>query len=141
MTTDIMDMMHDDAASFDYEIKGKKDGKEVPTGVIFTIRDLDNPDSQSALKKVNDAYLGRRLKTGEELSDEDTGRMFFVSTTDPTDEMLAHCVTGWDFNSKKLGKFKTAFSYENALAIIKGVPWIREQVRFEVIRLRDFTKA
>lgn len=141
MSDDILDLMTVEDATFDLEIMGRKDGKEVSTGVVFHIRDLDNTDSQKALKKVNDVYLGKRLKTGDELSDEDTGRMFFVSTTDPTDEMLAHCITGWEFNGKKLGKYKTEFSYENALLIIKDLPWIREQVRNQVVKLRDFTKA
>lgn len=141
MTDDILDLMTVDAATFDLEIMGRKDGEDIPTGVVFSVRDLGNPDSQRELKRVNSGYMGRRLKTGEELSDEDTGKMFFLSTTDPTDEMLAHCITGWEWGDKKLGKYKTAFSYDNVLKILKEVPWIREQVRAKVIQLRDFTKA
>lgn len=138
---DLLELYDAGEQSFDLEIMGRKDGKEVSTGVVWQVRDLGNADTQKELKRVNASYLGKRLKTREELSDEDTGNMFLVSTTDPTDEMLAYCVTGWEWNDNKLGKYKTAFKYENVLAIIKDVPWIRAQVLQKVIEIKDFTKA
>ncbi len=141
MTDDILSLVHEDEASFDLDIMGRKDGELVPTGVVWHIRDIGNKDSQLALKRERNKSLGKRAKTKDEISDEEVGSMMAMATTDPSDEMLAHCVTGWDWGGKKLGKYKLGFSYENVLAIIKGEPWIRQQVLMKVLEISGFTKA
>lgn len=139
--TDILDLIHEDEASFDLEIMGRKDGEAVPTGVVWCVRDLGNSESQSAMKKERNLSMGRRMRHKEEISDEEIGALMTMATTDPTDEMLAHCVTGWEWGDKTLGKYKLKFSYENVLAIIKGEPWIRAQVLMKAIEISGFMRA
>lgn len=141
MTDDIFDLVHEDEASFDLEIWGRKDGEPVNTGVVFSVRDLGNADSQKALKAERNKSIGKRLRLKGEMPDEDLGAMWLTQTSEPTDEMLAHCVTGWEWGGKKLGKFKLAYGYDNVLAVIKGVPWIRAQVLAKVLEISGFTKA
>lgn len=139
--TDISDLFEQEETSFPLEIMGRKDGKEVPTGVTWQIRDIQNMDTQRELKRERNKMLGKRISTKEDLSDEEVGSMMSIATTDPTDEMLAHCVTGWDWSDKKLKKYKLGFNYENVLAIIKSEPWIRHQVLVKALEITDFTKA
>ena len=139
--TDISDLFTQEEASFPLELMGRKDGKDVPTGVTWNIRDLQNIDSQKELKRERNKALGKRISTKEDLSDEEVGAMMSIATTDPTDEMLAHCVTGWDWGDKKLKKYELGFSYDNVLTIIKAEPWIRQQVLVKALEVTDFTKA
>lgn len=140
--TDIFELVHEDESSFDFEIMGRsKDGVVVGTGVIWNIRDIGNRDSQLAMKRERNVALGRRAKTKEAISDEEVGAMMTMASTDPTDEMLAHCVTGWDWGDKTLGKYKLKFTYDNVLAIIKGEPGIRSQLLMKVLEISGFMKA
>jgi len=141
MTNDISDLFIQEEASFPLEIMGKKDGEEVSTGVTFQIRDLHNMDTQKELKRERNKSLGKRISTKENLTDEEVGAMMSIATTDPTDAMLAYCVTGWDWGDKKIGKYKTAYSHENVKAMLSGVPWIRQQVLAKALQVTDFTMA
>lgn len=141
MTDDISDLFAEDEASFPLEITGRKDGKPVPTGVVYRIRDLQNLDTQKELKRERNKALGRRITKKEDLSDEEIGAMMSIATTDPTDAMLAHCVTGWDWGDKKLGNISTKFAHDNVVKSFEKAPWIRAQVLAKAIEITDFTKA
>ena len=117
MSEDILSLVHEDEATFDLEIMGRKDGEEVPTGVVWNIRSVSNDASQKVLRSAHHAALGRKSR-GLDQTDEETGLIIAMTTVDPSNEMLAHCVTGWEWNGKKLGKYKLTFSYENVLAIV-----------------------
>lgn len=141
--TDIYDLVHQQDATFELEIMGRKDGIEVPTGVIFTIRGLDNPDSENEVAAVRRRMLGERIMKNKEYEPdlEKVGQFFGMSTGDPTDKQLAHCVTAWNWNGKTLGKVKTDYSVDNVMAVFKAAPWIKKQVLDKVIAIGDFTMA
>jgi hypothetical protein len=142
--TDISALFAQDDAVFDMPVMGRdpETGSEVDTGVVFQIRSIKNPDSVAVVKKRRNAVMGARLSNGGTASPEELGEVAFMDMgMDPSDEQLAHCVTGWDWNGKSLGKYKTEYSFANVLAIIKGVPWIRAQVHAKAVQITDFTKA
>jgi hypothetical protein len=139
--TDILDLVTQDEVSVPLEIKGKKDGKEVKTGVIFNVRDLHNLDTQKELKKERNRNMGQRLLSKQDIDPEELGAMFYASTTEPTDSMLAHCVTSWEWGDKTLGDIKTEYSHANVIAALNAAPWIRQQVLAKALEVTDFTRA
>jgi hypothetical protein len=140
--TDISDLVTYDEATFKLDIMGKKDSKPVKTGVTFDIRDLNNIDTQKELKRIQHTNMGKRISTQEPLTHEELGRMASAATTEPTDEMLAHCVTGWDWEGKTLGDVDTSkATTENVMAVFTAAPWIRYQVLSKALEITDFTRA
>lgn len=142
MTTDIMDLVSYDEATVTMDVMGQKNKKPVKTGVKFDVRDLNNVDTQKELKRVRHASLGKRISSKEALSDEEIGAMMSAATTEPTDEMLAHCVTGWDWAGKTLGDVKVdKCTFANVLAVFKAAPWIKQQVLVKALEITDFGRA
>lgn len=139
--TDISNLVTIDEAVFDLEIMGEKDGESVSTGVIFSIRDLNNVDSQRELKSERNKSIGNRVLNKVDMTAEDAGRMFSMASTDPSDKMLAMCVTGWDWNGNTFGKLDTSYSIENVIAVFDAAPWIRAQVLSKVLEITGFMKA
>lgn len=139
--TDISNLVTIDEAVFDLEIMGEKDGESVSTGVIFFIRDLNNVDSQKELKSERNKSIGNRVLNKADMTAEDAGRMFSMASTDPSDKMLAMCVTGWDWNGNTFGKLDVSYSIENVIAVFEAAPWIRAQVLSKVLEITGFMKA
>lgn len=140
--SDIFDLVHKDEQSFDLEIMGEKDGKPIKTGVVFNVRDLNNAETQSVLKKKRNEFAGKRMGRNEPLSDEEAGEMYLIATTEPTDEMIAHCVTGWKWpKDAKFGDCDLKFTYANVLAVLKKAPWVKQQVTTKALQISGFIKA
>jgi len=141
MNNDILDLVSCEDVSVTLNIMGKKGGKAVKTGVKFYVRDLNNADTKKELKRLRNTYLGKRINAKEHMSDEDMGFMVSAASTEPTDDMLAHCVTGWDWGGKTLGNIDLSFNYKNVLNVFGIAPWIRHQVLAKAIEVTDFTTA
>jgi hypothetical protein len=132
--TDISGLFAQDDAVFDLELPGTK--------VVWQIRSLKNPESQAIVKRQRNKMFGKRMIEKGEIDPEEIGQLTFMeAATDPSDEQLAACVTGWDWADHTLGDFNLEYSYKNVLAIIKAVPKIRGLVLQKAIAITDFTKA
>lgn len=139
MTNDIMDLVSIDEATVTLEIMGQKNKKPVKTGVKFDVRDLQNVDTQKELKRIRNKSLGKRITSKEPLSEEDIGAMMGAATTDPTDDMLAYCVTEWDWGGKTLADVDVSKCTHGAvLAVFDKAPWIKQQVLAKALELTDF---
>lgn len=143
--SDIFDLVKIDEASFDLMIMGEKDGKPVESGVTFSLRDLNNVDTQLLVKRDRNIAIGSRILGSDELSEDEekerAGRMWSMVTSDPTDDQLAACVTGWDWGDHTFAKMDLKFNAKNVIAIFNKAPWIRAQVLAKVIEITGFTKA
>lgn len=142
--TDISAFFAADDTVFDLAIMGRdpETKEEVDTGIVFQVRSLKNPDSMAVVKKFRNAMIGKRITNGGEVDPEVIGEVTFMeSGADPSDEQLAHCVTGWDWGDKTLGKLSTKYSHDNVVKVFKAAPWIRQQVLNKVLSITDFTKA
>jgi hypothetical protein len=141
--TDLTQFFENDDATFDLQIMGRdpETKKDVETGVVFQVRTLKNPESQAIVKKQRNRIFGKRMLEKGEVDAEEIGALTFMEATDPTDEQLAACVTGWDWGDKTLGKVSTKYSHENVVKVFKAAPWIRSQVLNKAIAITDFTKA
>lgn len=134
--TDLNDLFAGNDLTVDCEIKGKGD---VETGVVFTVRGVDNDDAQAVYQRERNKALGMRIRLKEAVPDEDIGRLINMQS-EPTDEMLAHCVVSWSWpDGATLGKCNLKYSYENVLAVLKQYSWIRLQVLAAVVGITDFT--
>jgi len=136
--TDLSSIFANDDAVFDLEFTDQ-DGK--PTGVVWKIRSLKNPDSEAALRKKRNLVFGKRALDSGDIDPEEIGELTFMQANDPSDEQLAYCVTGWEWGDNTFGKFDLKYSHKNVLAIIKSVPKIREKVLAKAIAITDFTPA
>lgn len=142
MTNDIMDLVSYDEASVSMDVMGQKNKKPVKTGVKFDVRDLNNVDTQRELRRVRHTSLGKRISSKEALSDEEIGAMMSAATTEPTDEMLAYCVTGWDWGGKTLGDIDVGvFDQSAVIAVFNAAPWIKQQVLAKALEITDFGRA
>lgn len=141
--TDISNLFKQDDAVFDLEIKGRdpESGKMVDTGVVFSVRSLHNDDSAKIVRDKRNAVFGKAMREKSEVADQDIGELMLMAATDPSDEQIATCVTGWNWGGQTYGKLSTKFSYDNVLAILKDAPWIKSQVLQRALSITDFTKA
>lgn len=142
MTNDIMDLVSYDEVTVKLEIMGQKDNKPVKTGVVFEVRDTQNADTEKVKTRLRHISIGKRINNNEPMSDEDVGSTFAYSTTEPTDEMLAYCVVGWDWGSKSLGDIPVdKFDRKAVIDVFKAAPWIRKQVLAKALEITDFGRA
>jgi hypothetical protein len=142
--TDISALFASDDAVFDLPIMGRdpETKEDVDTGVVFQVRSLKNPDSVAVVKKYRNALIGKRMTNNSVINPEELGEITFMEAgTDPSDEQLAHCVTGWDWGDKTFGKLPTKHSHENVVKVLKAAPWIKSQVLRKVVDITDFIKA
>ena len=142
--TDISALFASDDAVFDLPIMGRdpETKEDVDTGVVFQVRSLRNPESMAVVKKFRNALIGKRMTGGGDVDAEALGEITFMEAgTDPSDDQLAHCVTGWDWGDKTFGKLPTKHSHENVVKVLKAAPWIKAQVLRKVLSITDFTKA
>jgi hypothetical protein len=142
MSEDISAFFAQDDVVFELPIMGRdpETKHDVDTGVVFFVRGIKNPDSISVVKRAKNRIMGQRLQDGKDVDPENIGEVVFMETgADPSDEQLAHCVTGWDWNGKKFGKLKTDFSIENVLSVFRAAPWIKLQVQHKALAITDFT--
>lgn len=141
--TDISNLFKQDDAVFDLEIKGRdpETGKMVDTGVVFVVRSLHNDDSAKIIRDKRNSVFGKAMREQSEVADQDIGELMLMAATDPSDEQIATCVTGWDWGERTFGKLSTKFSYDNVLAVLKAAPWIKAQVLQKALSITDFTKA
>jgi len=136
--TDLSAIFANDDAVFDLEFTDQE-GK--PTGVVWKIRSLKNPDSKAIVKKYRNTIFGKRMLEKGEIDAEEIGALTFMEATDPTDEQLAACVVGWDWGDNTLGDFDLKYNQKNVVKIISSVPKIRENVLAKAIAITDFTPA
>lgn len=108
--------------------------------VIFYVRSIENSDAQKMQSKVRAKAMGKRVSTDGD--NEDGIAEILSSMIDPSPEVLATCVTKWEWNGHEFGKLgkDPKYSAENVAATLQ-YKWIKDKVQGTAQNIENFTQA
>ena len=140
----IVDLVdYDQTVTLDLMIPRKPD--PVSSGIKFEVRSIENNDAQELMRKRRaKAMSGMAQKGKDKPSDDDIARLL-IDMIEPDGEILATCITSWDWGGQEFetGKGILEWSPKNAKYVMThpSTRWMRPQVQAAAQGIEVFIKA
>lgn len=116
-----------------------------PVNVSFEVRSIDNEDAQAIMRKRRAKAMSQMVAKGKAKPSDDDISALLVDMIEPDGEILATCITGWNWNGQEFetGKGVLEWSPENARYVMThpSTRWMRPQVQGPAQAIDVFTKA
>ena len=133
----------------DYDQTVTVDLKNPRTGdlinVSFEVRSIDNEDAQAIIRKRRAKAMSGMAQKGKDKPSDDDIAALLIDMIEPDGEILATCVTGWNWNGQEFedGKGVLEWSPDNARYVLThpSTRWMRPQVQAAAQGIDVFSKA
>ena len=125
------------------DLKNPRTGE--PVSVTFEVRSIDNEDAQSIMRKRRAKAMSGMAQKGRDKPSDDDIAALLIDMIEPDGEILATCVTGWNWSDQEFedGKGVLEWSPENARHVLThpSTRWMRPQVQAAAQGIDVFSKA
>ena len=125
------------------DLKNQRTGDLV--NVSFEVRSIDNEDAQAIMRKRRAKAMSGMAQKGKDKPSDDDIAALLIDMIEPDGEILATCVTGWNWNGQEFedGKGVLEWSPENARHVLTHplARWMLPQVQVAAQRIDVFSKA
>jgi hypothetical protein len=122
-----------------------KTPKGDPVNVSFEVRSIDNIDAQNLMRQRRAKAMSGMAQKGKDKPNDDDLAALLIDMIEPDGEILATCVTGWNWNGQEFesGKGVLEWSEKNARYVLThpSTRWMRPQVQAAAQGIDVFTKA
>lgn len=111
--------------------------------VIFHVRSIDNPEAQKLFSKMRASFVGKKHSgKNKEIDTEDLISEMISGTIDPPPDILATCVTSWEWGGHEFGKLgkNPKLNAENVAETL-SYKWIKDKVQVAAQDIENFTQA
>ena len=116
-----------------------------PVGATFDIRSIDNADAQAIMRKRRAKAMSGMAQRGKDKPNDDDIAALLIDMIEPDGEILATCITGWNWNGQEFetGKGVLEWSPKNAKHVMTHpkAKWLWPQVQVAAQGIDVFTKA
>ena len=116
-----------------------------PVNVSLEVRSIDNEDAQAIMRKRRAKAMSGMAQKGKDKPSDDDIAALLIDMIEPDGEILATCVTGWNWNGQEFedGKGVLEWSPENARYVLThpSTRWMRPQVQAAAQGIDVFSKA
>ncbi len=125
------------------DLKNPRTGELV--NVSFDIRSIDNADAQAIMRNRRAKAMSGMVSKGKAKPGDDDIAALLIDMIEPDGEILATCVTGWNWNGQEFedGKGVLEWSPDNARYVLThpSTRWMRPQVQAAAQGIDVFFKA
>ena len=121
-----------------------KTPKGDPVNVSFEIRSIENEDAQALMRKRRAKAMSGMAPKGKDKPNDDDIAGLLIDMIEPDGEILATCITAWDWGGQEFetGKGVLEWSPKNAKYVMThpSTRWMRPQVQAAAQGIEVFIK-
>jgi hypothetical protein len=135
-----------DLVDYDQTVKLElKTPKGDSVGVTFEVCSIENADAQALMRKRRAKAMSGMAQKGKDKPSDDDIAGLLIDMIEPDGEILATCITGWDWGGQEFetGKGVLEWSPKNAKYVMThpSTRWMRPQVQSAAQGIEVFIKA
>ena len=121
-----------------------KTPKGDPVNVKFEVRSIENEDAQALMRKRRAKAMSGMAQKGKDKPNDDDIAGLLIDMIEPDGEILATCITSWDWGGQEFetGKGVLEWSPKNAKYVMThpSTRWMRPQVQAAAQGIEVFIK-